>query len=147
MPPLKKVSHQFQVPYRAKDLYGLVAGINAYPEFLPWCKASSIIREIDNVVEARLILSKSGISKAFSTRNLMTPETQIEMHLLEGPFKHLYGLWTFTDNEQGCLVNLKLEFSFDNRLIAMMLEPIFNTVADTLLQAFIDRAHIKCQKI
>lgn len=139
--------HQLQVPHRAEDLYKLVADINNYPKFLPWCKDADILRVHDNVVEARLVLAKGGISKGFITRNLMTPHHQIEMHLLEGPFKHLYGLWNFEDNVEGCRVSLKLEFSFDNRLMAMMLEPIFNTVADTLLQAFVDRAKTTCPTI
>jgi ribosome-associated toxin RatA of RatAB toxin-antitoxin module len=135
------------VPYRAADLYHLVADINAYPEFLPWCKSARITREEDKIVEARLTLTKSGISKNFATRNVMTPEQKIEMHLLEGPFKHLYGVWEFKDDAQGCKVSLRMEFSFDSKILALMLEPIFKSVADNLLTAFVERAKTKCQTV
>lgn len=142
------ICQKLHVPFHAQDLYGLVADINAYPEFLPWCKGARILNEVDGkVVEARLTLTKSGISKNFATRNIMTPYQKIEMHLLEGPFKHLYGVWEFKEDAQGCLVSLRMEFSFDSRILALMLEPIFKSVADNLLDAFIKRAEVKCAKI
>lgn len=142
------ICQQLHVPYKAQDLYQLVADINAYPEFLPWCKSAQIIKTIeDKIVEACLTLSKSGISKKFATRNLMIPGQKIEMHLLEGPFKHLYGLWEFKDDSKGCTVSLKMEFSFDSKILAVMLEPIFKSVANNLLKAFVERAESQCQKI
>lgn len=141
------ICQELHVPYTAQNLYDLVADIKAYPEFLPWCKAASIIRTVANVVEARLTLSKSGISKNFATRNIMTPNQKIEMHLLEGPFKHLYGVWEFNNDAEGCKVSLKMEFSFDSKILAMMLEPIFKSAVENLLSAFVERAKLKCQKI
>ncbi len=141
------ICQELRVPYAAADIYQLVEDINAYPEFLPWCKHANILRKIDNVVEARLTLTKSGITKNFATRNLMTPATKIEMHLLEGPFKHLYGVWEFFNEPQGCRVTLKMEFSFDSKILAMMLEPIFKSISESLLDAFVKRAEAKCSKI
>ncbi len=141
------IRQQLRVPYRAEDLYNLVADIKTYPEFLPWCKQAHILKDLDKIVEARLTLNKSGISKNFSTRNVMTPYEKIEMHLLEGPLKHLYGIWTFLEDNQGCLVTLKIEFSFDSKIMALMLEPIFKSVAENLLAAFVKRAEEKCQRV
>jgi ribosome-associated toxin RatA of RatAB toxin-antitoxin module len=144
---LNIIRQQLRVPYRAEDLYNLVADIKTYPEFLPWCKQAHILKDLDKIVEARLTLNKSGISKNFSTRNVMTPYEKIEMHLLEGPLKHLYGIWTFLEDNQGCLVTLKIEFSFDSKIMALMLEPIFKSVAENLLAAFVKRAEEKCQRV
>lgn len=134
------------MPYAPEDIYQLVEDINRYPEFLPWCKSANILRKIDNVVEARLTLTKSGITKNFATRNLMTPQSKIEMHLLEGPFKHLYGVWEFHHDPKGCRVTLRMEFSFDSKILAMMLEPIFKSISESLLEAFVKRAEAKFGK-
>ena len=34
------------LPYRAKQMQGLVMDIEKYPEFLPWCKQAKIIEKI-----------------------------------------------------------------------------------------------------
>ncbi len=126
-------------------VYNLVADVESYPEFLPWCSAAKILSQVDGHVEASLTLTKGGLSKSFSTCNIMKPFTGIAMTLLTGPFKHFEGHWTFEAEGCGTRVSLHLEFSFENRLIAMMLGPVFQPVAHTLLDAFVKRAQTLCQ--
>ncbi len=132
------------VPYSREKMYGLVADIARYPQFLPWCTGARVIRDLGASVEASLTLSQGPVSKSFVTRNLMQPFEQIEMHLVSGPFKHLYGVWRFTEQDGGTLIHFELEFSFSSRLIAMMIGPLFNTAANTLLDAFVARAKQVC---
>jgi ribosome-associated toxin RatA of RatAB toxin-antitoxin module len=40
-----------------------------------------------------------------------------------------------------------MEFSFDSKILAMMLEPIFKSISESLLDAFVKRAEAKCSKI
>ena len=143
---LNIVRRELYVPYYAKDVFALVADIERYPEFLPWCSAAKILQAVDNVVEASLTISKSGLAKNFTTRNLMTPMTRIEMHLLKGPFKHLYGLWQFQEDENGCHISLELQFSFDSKVLSLMLESIFQPIANNLLDAFVKRAESLCPR-
>lgn len=121
-------------------VYQLVAEIEAYPEFLPWCSAAKILSEEGNQIEASLTLTKGGLSKSFTTRNMLSPFQKMEMKLLSGPFKHLEGIWTFEPEGEGTRVSLHLEFSFESRAISMMLGPIFSPIANTLLEAFVRRA-------
>ncbi len=122
-------------------LYRLVADIETYPQFLPWCSAARILTSAPGKVQASLTLSKGGLSKSFVTENILHPFNEIEMHLISGPFKHLEGVWTFEPENGGTRVALHLEFSFDNRLIAMMIGPLFQPVANTLLEAFVAQAN------
>ncbi len=140
------VRKKMWVPYAREDVYALIADIESYATFLPWCAASKVLRRWEGGVEASLTLKKGGLSKSFVTRNLETPSERIEMHLVSGPFKHLYGVWVFEDKNNGVEVSLDLEFSFDNKLVAMMIGPLFQPVANTLLEAFIQRAEAVCQK-
>jgi len=118
-------------------VYDLVTDVEKYPSFLPWCGAAKILKHFEDGIEASLTVSKGGLSKNFTTRNIHVPHQRIEMHLLSGPFKHLEGVWTFEPEQGGTRVTLHLEFSFDSRLIAMMLNPLFQPVAHTLLEAFV----------
>ncbi len=142
---MKHVTKSATVPHTAASLYNLVNDINKYPEFLPWCSASKITSQHSNEIVASMTLHKGGLQKSFTTRNELIPYHRIEMHLINGPFKHLYGLWTFEeDNKHHCKVQIDITYAFDNTLIAMMIGPVFNRIANTLLDAFVQRAHEVC---
>lgn len=136
-----KVQKSALVPYRAEQMYALVDDIRAYPEFLPWCRKAEELRRSDSEVEARLEIAHSGIHKSFTTRNQLQPGRRIEMHLVEGPFRKLYGIWRFEPlGEAGSRVSLELDFEFSSTLLKMTFGPLFNKIASTLVDAFIQRA-------
>ncbi len=63
------------------------------------------------------------------------------MELVEGPFKHLTGFWKFQPLDGGCHVSLDMRFEFKNTLTRLALGGPFNKFANTLMDAFIQRAH------
>lgn len=129
------------MPYSTAQMYALVDDIRAYPEFLPWCTATEILAEAEEEIRAAMELSKGRIRKRFSTINRRWPGQRIEMRLLEGPFKHLRGLWRFEAlNESACKVSIDMEFEFSNKLVAVAFGPIFQQVVGSLVDAFMQRA-------
>ncbi len=74
------------LPYPAQALYDLVNDVASYPEFLPWCSASTVIETSDTHMRAKLEVAKGGMSQHFVTRNVLVPGRSIEMNLEEGPF-------------------------------------------------------------
>jgi len=139
---METVSKSETIPYSAKAMYSLVNDVESYPEFLPWCHAVQIHNQDEQEVTASLTLSKGGINKSFTTRNELTPHSHMEMHLVEGPFKHLHGIWNFEEVDNGhCHVSVDITYDFNSRIMAMMLGPVFHHIADTLLKAFVTRAH------
>ena len=63
------------------------------------------------------------------------------MRLVEGPFRQLEGFWRFeTLGEKGCKILLDLEFEFSNRILKLTVGPIFDQIANTLVDAFCKRA-------
>ena len=83
----------------------------------------------------------SGVSRSFATRNRLLPDREISMQLLEGPFSHLEGCWRFTPlGEEGCKISLFLEYDFSSRMVAMVVGPVFNQLANSLVDAFQKRA-------
>ena len=129
------------VPYTPRQMFVLVDDIGAYAEFLPWCSNSTILSRTDNDVTACLEISHSGFQKAFTTRNVNETDGSISMHLVEGPFKKLDGVWQFQAlGDQGCKIILDLEFEFSNRLLGMSFGPLFGHMAGGLVDAFTQRA-------
>ena len=129
------------VPYSAEQMYNLVDDIPAYPEFLPWCSGSKEINRCEDEVQASLDIAHSGVHKSFTTRNRLEINKTIEMQLVEGPFKHLNGVWRFEPlGDAGSKVMLDLEFEFSSKLLGMTFGPLFSKIASSLVDAFIQRA-------
>lgn len=138
---MPSVQRSALLPYSAEAMYDLVNNIEAYPEFLPWCRHTVVHQRTADIVEASMEIAKGGIHKTVRTRNLLVHAKKVEMHLVEGPFKHLYGIWEFESlGESACKVSLKLDFEFSNALMQMAIGAIFNQIANTLLDAFCQRA-------
>jgi ribosome-associated toxin RatA of RatAB toxin-antitoxin module len=129
------------VPYSAGEMYALVNDIESYPDFLPWCKTSTVLERTDDEVRASLELARSGIQKSFTTLNRLQHDKMIEMRLINGPFKHLEGFWRFHAlNESNCKVMLDMEFEFSSKLLSMTVGPVFSQITSTLVDAFTQRA-------
>ncbi len=129
------------VPYSPAQMYALVDDIEAYPQFLPWCKSSVVVFRNEDEVEASIDLAKGGLQKTFTTRNRLQQNKMIEMRLVEGPFKHLEGFWRFDAlGDDACKVRLDLEYEFSGTLLKMTVGPVFNQIANTLVDAFCKRA-------
>ncbi|MGC4009810.1 MAG: type II toxin-antitoxin system RatA family toxin, partial [Pseudomonas sp.] len=61
------------LPYPAKALYDLVNDVARYPEFLPWCSASTVLEASDTAMRAELTVAKGSITQRFTTRNVLVP--------------------------------------------------------------------------
>ena len=138
---MKKISKNALVPYSAAQMYALVNDIESYADFLPWCSESTVLEKNDNQIKASIKIAYSSLNKTFTTLNSLTPETKIEMQLVDGPFKKLHGEWLFTQlGDDGCKVSLDLEFEFKSKLVDMTMGPVFSQIANTLVDSFSERA-------
>lgn len=129
------------LPYPAKALYDLVNDVVRYPEFLPWCASSEVLESSESHMVASLGVAKGGISQRFVTRNVLVEGASIEMSLEEGPFTELHGVWHFKAlGEKACKISLDLSFDYAGPIVKATLGPLFNQAANTLVDAFCQRA-------
>ncbi len=129
------------VPYSPEQMYRLVDEIPLYPLFLPWCRtAVEHERDVDQV-KASIEIAKGAVNKKFTTLNRLQKNKTIEMRLIDGPFKHLHGFWRFDELQPGaCKVSLDLDFEFSSKILSLAVGPVFNQVANTLVDSFVERA-------
>lgn len=138
---MQTVSRSARVPYAANDMYELVADVEQYPGFLPWCRAATVRERSGDAVEASLEIGRGPLHKTFTTRNVHTRGTRIDIELVDGPFRHLQGTWRFHDLDgAGCEVALHLEFELANAFLRKTMGPVFTEIADSLVDAFCRRA-------
>lgn len=129
------------LPYPAQALYDPANDVARYPEFLPWCSASQVLESSDVHMRATLSVAKGGLSQQFVTRNTLVPGQSIEMNLEEGPFTQLHGVWVFKAlGEKACKISLDLTFDYAGPIVRATLGPLFNQAANTLVDAFCQRA-------
>ena len=129
------------LPYPAQALFDLVNDVASYPEFLPWCSASEVLEVSATHMCASLAVAKGGLSQRFVTRNTLVPGQSIELKLQEGPFTQLHGRWEFKAlGDKACKISLDLTFDYAGAMVRATLGPLFNQAANTLVDAFCQRA-------
>ncbi|CAM4101309.1 SRPBCC family protein [Vibrio neonatus] len=138
---MPQVTRSALVSFSAEQMFNLVNDVARYPEFLPGCSGSKVHEADENKMVASVDVAKAGISKTFTTHNVLHAGRRIEMNLVDGPFKRLQGDWFFTPLDEGaCKIELKLEFEFSSRMIEMAFGKIFNELTSNMVSAFTQRA-------
>ena len=135
------ISRSALVMYSVDQMYQLINDIPAYPNFLPDCNDSRVIRQDDQSVTAALLVSKGGLSKWFTTKNTLISNEKIHLSLVNGPFKKLEGYWLLTAlSDDACKVSLELEYEFSNKLVSLAFGKVFGHFSNSLVQVFTQRA-------
>ncbi len=130
------------VPYTPEQMFNLVNAIESYPRYLPWCTNSIVKSRTDNEVIGTVYLEYLKVKMHFETKNINKPYNQIEMELVEGPFKELTGGWNFTPlGEKGCKINFELQYRFSNSILEKIIGPVFNYISKNIVDCFIKEAH------
>lgn len=138
---MTKICRSALVNFSNEQMFDLVNDVEKYPLFVPFCSKCILISEDSNFITARLEISKGGFSKAFTTRNQLYPSKKIDMTLVDGPFKHLSGCWSFVPlSEEASKIELNLDFEFSNRLTDIAFSKIFNQLVQSMVAAFTERA-------
>lgn len=138
---MRAIRRSAVVMYSAGEMYALVADVPSYPQFLPWCGGARLLRQEQDIAEAAITIAYKGVNKTFTTRNVLRPNESLEMRLIDGPFRHLHGCWRFVSlDERACKVELDLEFEVANRLVGVVLNPVFSAIANQMVDAFHRRA-------
>jgi ribosome-associated toxin RatA of RatAB toxin-antitoxin module len=137
---MKEIVRSAIVEHGAAKMFALVDDIDSYPRFLPWC-VDARVEWVDGRKRATLTAGLRGIRQSFTTLNENRPDAAIDMRLVEGPFRHFAAAWRFTPlAERACQIEFRLAYEFASRALGVLLEPLFDEIADTMVDAFTRRA-------
>jgi len=139
---MRTVNRSAIVPFSADAMFALVKDVEAYPEFLPWCAATTLHSATVDELVASLQVGFGAFSTEFSTRNRFAEPEWMTMQLVEGPFSSLEGRWSFQQlGAAGCEITLQISFDFTNPIMDISLGVAFEKICTDLIDAFISRAH------
>lgn len=129
------------LPHAPADLYALVADIEKYPEFLPWCIALRVRKRTETMLTADMVIGFKLFRDSFTTRVTLAPSHRIDVEYLNGPFKYLNNHWIFADGEDGgCVIDFYVDFEFRSRLLQKAIGIVFNEAVTKMIDAFETRA-------
>ena len=138
---MKNIARSAIVEHSAAEMYALVENIEAYPEFLPWCTAAQVHERLPERTRATLTVGVGGLSHAFTTLNDTRPGEAIDMHFVSGPFRRFEGRWRFVAlAPDACRIEFSLQYEFSSRVLGKVLSPLFDGMADSMVEAFVRRA-------
>jgi ribosome-associated toxin RatA of RatAB toxin-antitoxin module len=94
-----------------------------------------------DIMHATVHIDYHHIKQSFSTKNLRSVPSRIEMTLLNGPFRHLDGEWLFIAlSPTACKIAFRLNYEFSSKLLEKLVGPVFHYIANSFVDAFIHRA-------
>jgi ribosome-associated toxin RatA of RatAB toxin-antitoxin module len=137
---MKEITRSAIVEHTAAQMYALVDDIDSYPRFLPWCREARV-ESVAGRKRATLTVGLRGLRQSFTTLNDNQPASSIHMRLVEGPFKEFAAAWRFKPlGDDACEIAFSLRYEFASRALGKLLEPLFDEIADTMVDAFTRRA-------
>ena len=137
---MKEIARSAIVEHTPEQMYALVDDIESYPRFLPWC-LDARVEHTDERTRATLTAGMAAVRQSFTTENENQPGRAIDMRLIEGPFRHFSASWRFAPlGSRACQVEFELRYEFASRTLGRVLEPLFDKIADTMVDAFTRRA-------
>lgn len=136
-----EIRKEMLVGWPAHAMFDLIEQAENYPAFLPWCASATILERSDDVVAAALAVDYRGVKFGFSTRNPKRRPEWLQVQLVSGPFRRFEGEWQLTPlGDAGCRVVFMLRYEFDSTVMQRLASPVFDRIADTLLDALVSHA-------
>jgi coenzyme Q-binding protein COQ10 len=137
-------AEQRLLPYTPEQMFRLVADIERYPEFLPWCVAARIRRREGDVIYADLMIGFKLVRERFTSKvTLDAASGRIDVQYTDGPFHYLNNHWIFVpppDAGRGCMVDFFVDFEFRSKTLQKIMGVLFNEAVRRMVHAFEERA-------
>jgi ribosome-associated toxin RatA of RatAB toxin-antitoxin module len=125
----------------AQQMFDLVDRCEDYPQFLPWCSQARVEFRDDRKTVATLYISYLSVKSHFTTENEKFIPLRMTLKLIDGPFRRLEGLWSFTPlADHACKVQFSLSYEFSSKLFEKIIGPVFSQITNTFVDAFVKRA-------
>jgi coenzyme Q-binding protein COQ10 len=137
-----------RVRRRAEQMFDLVADVERYPEFVPLCTALRVrsrgpAGEGRETLIADMAVGYKMIRERFTSRvTLDKPRLRVAVEYIDGPFKYMENVWTFSD-EPGARcsrITFFIDYEFRNRLLGGLMGSVFDHAFRKFSQAFEERA-------
>lgn len=145
----KEYAERRVVGYTSEQMFDIVAQVDEYPQFVPWCRAARVQVQSPTVYTADLQIGFPPLQESYtSTVTALRPEVvKSTAEPNSRIFKHLDTTWRFTEglpnNERSCTLHFQLAFEFRSAIHSSLAHAFFDRVVQSMVLAFLRRAEEK----
>lgn len=131
-----------EVPYSAAQMFDLVADVEQYPHFLPWCAALRVIDRQPDALTADMVVAYKVFRERFRSQVSLDPSAKrIDVTYVDGPFRNLTNRWRFADRPGGgSVIEFEISFEFRNIFLQATAQAVFDKAFARMADAFVRRA-------
>jgi coenzyme Q-binding protein COQ10 len=128
-------------------MFDLVADVEQYPRFVPFCSALKVRRREPGEGETEVLIADMTVAyklikETFTSRvALNRSQLSIDVKYLNGPFSRMENRWAFHPiSDNACEVEFFLFYEFKSRAFALLMGAMFDAVFRRFASAFERRA-------
>jgi coenzyme Q-binding protein COQ10 len=137
------MTHHFEqrtLPFAPEVLFDLVADIERYPEFLPWCRSISIRQRQENWIESEMEVGIGRLRESFASIATFERPRRISIRYGGGALKNLASEWLFAPDKLGCRLTFEVDFTIRSPLLGGVMGLFFDQAVRKMVSAFENRA-------
>jgi coenzyme Q-binding protein COQ10 len=130
--------------YPPDFIFAIVADVERYPEFVPWCAGLRVLaresKPWGEVLWAETLVGYKALRERYTSRVELEPTRRIDVAQTDGPFRQLENHWRFSPANGACRVDFSIVFEFKSRLLGRVAGAALGLVMTRMTDAFEARA-------
>ena len=138
---MKAHKETYYINSKKEIIYNVIANIENYPTFLPWCNGARII---DTKNYSDVIVKKAELMISFKTfRESFVSEVKLDkknwtVNIISNkkPFKLLKGSWIINEKKEYCEVSFEIQFELKSIILEKIIGLVFFQSVKSIVKAF-----------
>lgn len=132
--------------FSPEQMFDLVADVDHYPHFLPWCVGARVYQRRPTELKADLMIGFQMFKERFTSHVTLDRPYHIHVDYVRGPLKYLHNDWHFAREGNGCRVDFNVDFEFRQRLFERVAGAVFTEAVHRMVASFQKEAERRYSK-